>query len=346
MFSWSYRALSTDAARLFRLLGVHPGPDISGPAAASLAGVPRVQARGLLAELTRAHLLSEPSPGRFRLHDLLRAYAAELAAADPGEQQAARCRLLDHYLHTAHPASALISTARQPITLTVADDTVTPELIDDAERAYAWFTVEDPILVAAISLAVDHGFDQHAWQLQWSISPYLGRRRTPQVEIDTLLLAIGAAERLGDRSMNARQLNGLALAYLRGGDFDAAHRCLARALDLFTDLGDAVGRSRIHATIAAILLDEGRLSEALDHAREAHAIIESTGDHHRDERRAYGDHHGVPRARRVTAGHPPQRVGDPELRRDWAIPPPPAGRGSFWAEPITSLAITPKRLPV
>jgi tetratricopeptide (TPR) repeat protein len=212
------------------------------------------------------------------LHDLLRAYAAELAATDPPEQRAARHRLLDHYLHTAHPASVLISGARQPITLTPPDDTVVVERLDDAERAYAWFTAEEPILVAAVSLAVDHGFDGHAWRLQWCVSPYLNRRRTPQVEIDLLLRALDAVERLGDRPMQARLLNGLALAYLRGADADAAHRCLARALDLFTDLGDAVGRSRIHTTISATLSEQGRLAEALGHARQAHAIIESTGD--------------------------------------------------------------------
>src|SRR5205823_13068251 len=79
VFACSYRALSAGAARLFRLLGLHPGPDIALPAAASLAATPPAQARALLAELTRAHLLSEHIPGRYALHDLLRAYATEQA---------------------------------------------------------------------------------------------------------------------------------------------------------------------------------------------------------------------------------------------------------------------------
>ena len=74
VFSWSYRGLGTEAARLFRLLGLHPGPDISIPAAASLAGLPHDQTRQLLDHLTRAHLLTEHAPGRFEFHDLLRAY--------------------------------------------------------------------------------------------------------------------------------------------------------------------------------------------------------------------------------------------------------------------------------
>ena len=87
VFSWSYRALSDpDAARMFRLLGLHPGPDISLAAAASLAAVRPGQARAPLAELTGAHLLAEHTPGRYACHDLLRAYAAEqaLARRQPG----------------------------------------------------------------------------------------------------------------------------------------------------------------------------------------------------------------------------------------------------------------------
>src|SRR5204862_1353220 len=79
VFSWSYRALTPATARLFRLLGLHPGPDVSTAAAASLAGLPPDRARPLLGELTRKHLLTEHNPGRYTFHDLLRAYAAELA---------------------------------------------------------------------------------------------------------------------------------------------------------------------------------------------------------------------------------------------------------------------------
>jgi tetratricopeptide (TPR) repeat protein len=278
VFSWSYQALSPAAARMFRLLGVHPGPDISGPAAASLVGAARSEARGHLAELTRANLISEHSPGRYNLHDLLRAYASELAATDGEEAQAARRRLLDHYLHTAHPASPLISTARKPITLVEMDDGVTPERIDDMERAYAWFTAEDRILIAAVSFAAAHGFDHHTSQLQWSISPFLNRRRSPQIEIDLMIVAIGAVDRLNDRPMKARMLHGLGLAHLRSGDFNPAHRCLAEALDLLIDLGDVIGQSRMHSVMCAAFGEQGRLPEALHHAHEAHRLIEPTGD--------------------------------------------------------------------
>lgn len=103
VFSWSYAQLSADAARLFRLLGLHPGPDVSVAAVASLAGTSKSGAGSLLAELTRAHLIAEHLPGRYAVHDLLRAYAAEQARAtdSDAERHQASHRALDYYLHTA-----------------------------------------------------------------------------------------------------------------------------------------------------------------------------------------------------------------------------------------------------
>ena len=107
VLSWSYHQLDAPAARLFRLLGLHPGPDISAAAAASLAALPLDEGRRRLGELTRAHLLAEHPGGRFWCHDLLRAYAAELTqlADSAAGRRAATGRMLDHYLHTAHSAA-------------------------------------------------------------------------------------------------------------------------------------------------------------------------------------------------------------------------------------------------
>jgi DNA-binding XRE family transcriptional regulator len=119
VFSWSYDLLRSPAARMFRLLGLHPGPDISVPAATSLAGLPLGDAAGLLAELSGAHLIEERVPGRYAFHDLMRSYAAEQAmvADDAQRRQDAVERVLDHYLHTAHAAELLLYPARDPITV-------------------------------------------------------------------------------------------------------------------------------------------------------------------------------------------------------------------------------------
>ena len=109
MFSWSYQRLSTGSARMFRLLGLHPGPDITASAAASLAGLDEAEGRRMLRELSRAQLLAERHPGRYTLHDLLRAYAADQGRVhdSPSERAAAVGRLLDHYLRTGSNAAFL-----------------------------------------------------------------------------------------------------------------------------------------------------------------------------------------------------------------------------------------------
>ena len=160
VFAWSYLRLSTPARRLFRLLGLHYGPDIAAPAVASLAGMAREQIRPALAELARAHLVTERVPGRFAFHDLLRAYATELAGAHDSDdyRRAARRRMLDHYLHSAYRADELLSQFRdRPFTLAGAGAGVAPERPTDQKQALAWFESEHAVLVTALRQAT--GFD-------------------------------------------------------------------------------------------------------------------------------------------------------------------------------------------
>jgi DNA-binding SARP family transcriptional activator len=167
VFSWSYRTLSRPGARLFRLVGVHPGPDIAASAAASLAGVPLSVARGLLAELTGAHLLAQPCPGRYTCHDLLRVYAAEQAQAneDAAQRRAAVRRFLDHYLHTAWAAGRLLDPLREQVPLGRLAAGVTPERITGPGQALAWFRAERRVLRGVTTLAAASGLATHAAQL-------------------------------------------------------------------------------------------------------------------------------------------------------------------------------------
>jgi DNA-binding SARP family transcriptional activator len=168
VFSGSYRALSPAAARVFRLLGLHPGPDLTLPAAASLAGQPTRQVRPQLVELTQAHLVSEHIPGRYTTHDLLRAYAIELARRlDPDAgRRAAVHRMLDHYLHTAALAGRLSHPPREQIAVPAALPGVTVADLADRQQALAWLAEERPVLLAVVQLAADSGrFPLHALQL-------------------------------------------------------------------------------------------------------------------------------------------------------------------------------------
>jgi DNA-binding SARP family transcriptional activator len=198
VFSWSYRAVSPPAARLFRLAGLHPGPDLTAAAAGSLAGIPLREARAVLAELAAANLLTEHVPGRYACHDLLRAYATEQALAqdgDDGSRRAVAHRLLDHYVHTAHAAALLVEPRRDPLDLAPPRAGVTPEPLPDTCAALAWFRAEQAVLFAAIRQAAEFGFHARTWELAWTLTTYLQRRGHWQECADTHLNLAWLAQR-------------------------------------------------------------------------------------------------------------------------------------------------------
>ncbi|HET8658646.1 MAG TPA: tetratricopeptide repeat protein [Micromonosporaceae bacterium] len=279
VFSWSYHTLRAPAARLFRLLGVHPGPDITIPAAASLAGVPPREATAAVGELTRANLLTEHTAGRFTFHDLLRAYATELAhdAEPEAERRAAAQRALDHYLRTAYAADQLLNPERDPITLPPAGPGVTPEEHTDRGQAMAWFGAEHRVLLAAADRAAAAGLDVHAWQLPWVLADFFNLRGHGQDLATTQHTALEAARRLADRQAQAHIHRTLARACAWRGGYEEAHLHLDQALGLYAELGDQIGLAHIHLNIGSVLGRQGRHREALEHAQRAHALYRATG---------------------------------------------------------------------
>jgi tetratricopeptide (TPR) repeat protein len=271
VFSWSYKRLTAAAARLFRLLGLQPGPDIATPAAASLAALPVARVRRLLGELARAHLVTEHVPGRYAFHDLLRAYAADLAhTTDPDEQHhAAIHRLFDHYLHTAHAAARLLYPAGHPVAPAPPQPGVTPEHPADHEQALAWFSVDHAVLLAVVDHAHTTGFDTHTWQLAWTLSTFLARRGYWHDQAAIGRVALTAAQRLGDPTAQALAHRTLARAYSQLGRLDDAHTHLNRALDLTAQAGDQVGQAYVHNTLAYLWRRRGCYWESLDHSRQA-----------------------------------------------------------------------------
>ena len=272
MFSWSYENLAPDAARMFRLLGVHPGPDIAVPAAASLAGTepPRAAA---CCRRWRAHLLIEHVPGRFAFHDLLRVYAAELvrAADSDGERRATAHRVLDHYLHTAHAAAALSQLNREPLTLRPPRPGSVPEHLPGEGSALAWFKAENQILRTAIAQAVADGFDAHAWQLTCTLAPFVHRSGHWHQQEWSIVLAtaLAAAQRQGDIAGQARVHWELGFIRTRLGRHDDALSHLSRALDMYRRLGDRAGQANSHLGLALLFDQQGRDGEAVRHAERA-----------------------------------------------------------------------------
>jgi tetratricopeptide (TPR) repeat protein len=271
VLSWSYHTLSAPAARLFRLLGLHPGPDLGLPAAASLADIPVREAQRLLGELSRAHLLTEQTPGRHTFHDLLRAYASELAhTAEPdGEQHRALHRILDHYLHTAHAAASLLEPRRDPIDLAPARTGVLPEQISDPVQALRWFGAEHWSLFAAVPGACAGGFDTHAWQLTWALGPYINRRGNWDDLVAVQIIALEAVRRLADPGAEAHLHRSLGMSYGQLGRYDKAHAELGQALALAASVGDHSGQANIHHNFTWVYYNQHRPAEALAHAQQA-----------------------------------------------------------------------------
>jgi DNA-binding SARP family transcriptional activator len=271
VFSWSIQQLSPAAARMFRLLGIHPGPDITASAAASLAGLDPHQARPLLRELSRGHLLTEHTPGRYVCHDLLRAYAADQAHAtdSDSDRHEATARLLAHYLHTAHAAALLLKPSREPVTIAASRPGVTPEHLDDYQQALAWFEAEHQVLMAAVSLAAAAGFGVHAWQISWTMTPFLKLRAQWQDQAAIHLTALAAATRLGDTAGQAMSRRFLGDAYARLADYGEARAHLTACLELYRELGDRAGEARAHQSLGWLAVTQGRHDDALSHSEQA-----------------------------------------------------------------------------
>lgn len=283
VFSWSSRAVSAAAARLFRLLALHPGPDLCLPAAAALAGLPVRRARPLLAELTGLHLVTEHSPGRYAFHDLLRAHAGELVHErhTEADRAAALNRLHHHYLHTVHAADRLLAPNADPLPPPPAPEGVHPEPLADDDRALAWLTAEHAVLLAVVETAAASGQpvqERLACQLAWSLEPFFDRRGHWHDGLAVQRTALDAARRLADPALEARGLRGLARVEGRLGLHSRSVPRLERALELFTELGDDTGRAHTHRSLGWECDQRGDLPGALRHNRFALGLFRTLGD--------------------------------------------------------------------
>ena len=284
VLSWSLRYLDEAARGMFTLLGLHPGPDISVSAAASMAGTTAAEAEAALRELSDANLVVEQTPGRFSCHDLLRSYAAELAedSLGPARRQAAIRRVLDHYLRTAYVADRLLSATRDPITVVASLPNLVPaqgtaEGLVTAEDALEWFREERSVLVSAITLAADSGLTAHAWQLAWCLVTYLEwQGHWPDWEA-TQRTALAAAQRGRDAAGQAHAERQLGRLRLRRGPHAAAEAHLIRALGHFRDAGDCVGQARVELDVAMACERLGRYADAIPHILRAHDMFRAIG---------------------------------------------------------------------
>jgi DNA-binding SARP family transcriptional activator/tetratricopeptide (TPR) repeat protein len=277
IFSWSYETLGDETARLFRLVaGLHPGPDSTITAAASLAGVPVSRVRASLGELTRANLLTEHAPGRYSCHDLLRAYASELCEARDADRDAARHRIVDHHVHTAYAAALHLHGHIETIAPAAPRPGVCASDFAGPDEAMAWFTAERPALLAALKLAADLSLDRQVCHLARALFVFLHRRGRWHDRAETQRAAVAAARRLGDPVEQSRAHRNLAFALADLGRFDDAHRNLDAALERSHD--DPAGQAWTHYHRDLVYVIQGREADALNAARRAHDLFDQLGD--------------------------------------------------------------------
>jgi tetratricopeptide (TPR) repeat protein len=295
VFSWSLRHLGATAAQMFGLLGLHRGPDISLPAAASLAGLHGSAARAALTELADASLVTEHRPGRYLLHDLLRAYAAEHAAASYGPDwcRAALIRGFDHYVHTLVTYSGFhpLKFAADP-----AAPGVTPErLAGDAELT-AWLIAEHPVLSQAVVQAAEADCPASAWRLFAVFAQSVCRHGQWQSWQEAGRAALAAASAAGDDNGSGWTRLWLGTICFSSADISRARVELALAIEAFERSGDVHRQAVAHTYLAdALTITErvfgqrldpprtdadrpGWLNECLVHARRALALYHQAGD--------------------------------------------------------------------
>jgi tetratricopeptide (TPR) repeat protein/DNA-binding XRE family transcriptional regulator len=275
VFSWSYQALGPAAARLFRLLALNPGPDFSAAAAVSLHGGTEAEARKALRALAEAHLVEPLHGGRYRLHDLLRLYAAELLDAEP-DRDAALDRLLDWFLNGANACRAALYPAMVALPL--------PESSGEryeltAEAAVRWLKDEWENLIAAVEVAAAHGRPRFAWLVADATRGYawLSMLGNDGVRIGEAALAAasGARDPLG---LAAAELV-LAVGLMRSNLLEETIEHFRNAADHARSAGWAAGAASAEGNLALACYRRGRMREGLEHAYTALHAFRAIGEH-------------------------------------------------------------------
>ena len=267
VLSWSYHQLSARAARLYRLLALHPGPDSSVGAAASLAGLPVPDAEATLSELVSMNMATVDVDGRYRRHGLLEAFAAERLAAEESEAErdAAFRRLVDHYLRAAVSANVYGATVAVPSPADLsppAPDTVSTAITDTAS-GIAWFDAEREVLSALVPAVAAARMDVEVWQLACALSAGLTRIGRLQEDVANARLALDAARRLADPVAEAHVHRMFGRDLPRLGDPEGGLRHLDLALELYTAAGHAQGIAETKRTVANVRVVQGDLAAAV-----------------------------------------------------------------------------------
>jgi DNA-binding SARP family transcriptional activator/Tfp pilus assembly protein PilF len=280
VFSWSCRHLDTVSAQAFRLAGLHPGPDFGPHAVAALTGATLQDSRGVLDLLARAHLIQQPRSGRYGMHDLLRAYARELAAAhdDQDGQHAALTRLFDYYLHSAAAAMDTLHPAERHRRPRIPPASTPAPPVTGPAAARAWLDAERANLVAITAHAAGHGWPEHATWLAATMFRYLDAGSYTQEAIIIYTHARAAARQTGDHAAEANTLMNVAGVYWQQSRYQQAADHLQQALALSRQIGDRGCEAATLTSLGVLCIAQGRYQEAHTTIAQALDIYRQAGD--------------------------------------------------------------------
>jgi tetratricopeptide (TPR) repeat protein len=313
-FEVSYQQLAEADARLFRMLGLHPGPDFTATAAAALAGTDDDAAERALGRLAAAHLIAEDTVGRFALHDLLRLFAraAGRQADILEDRNAAETRLVRHYENLV----AFLDSCLDPKLRSAAEQDGKP--LSSMRQALAVFQAERPSLLAALGLAVQRGWDEETRRLSasmagaltilrylddllavreaalaaarqagetraegWALSnlgeAYRRQRRFPEA-ITSYQQALVIFRKFDDRRAEGLALNDLGIAYRELRGFDEAITSYQQALVIFREVGDRQGEGLALNNLGIAHRKLRRFDEAITSYQQALVIFRDAGD--------------------------------------------------------------------
>ncbi|NEW69234.1 tetratricopeptide repeat protein [Streptomyces rhizosphaericus] len=279
-FDLSYRDLPPHLQHLFRHLSLHPGPDIDPYATAALAGIPLARARRHLETLYVDHLVEEPAPHRYRLHDLLREYAHTLTTHDPTETRSqATQRLLAYYTHTAQTADHHLNTTPRSHTHPTITPDAAPELTT-RERALAWMRTEYPNLLACAHHTTGRAQPAHFLALAEAMAAFL-RQQGPWDQAVTLhQTAAETAHQTNDLHGEAGALRNLGQVRRLTGDYAGATELTGQVLKLYRSLGNRHGEANALRNLGQVRQLTGDYAGATELTGQALHLFRSLGDRH------------------------------------------------------------------
>ncbi|TDO35627.1 DNA-binding SARP family transcriptional activator [Kribbella sp. VKM Ac-2527] len=265
VFSWSYRALDDEAARLFRMLSLYPFRRFAPSAVAALTGRDERAATRLLRRLTDLHLTVETGPNRFQLHDLLRAYAAErFGETDtPEDARVAWERLLDWAVHSAHAARRVLGEPNRLKYLAEPLPDTVPESFADQQAALTWFDVELRGLMAMVKEGAARGLHAGAASLGLLLWTHLGRLVSPDESIAIQQISAESGRLVGNRMIEALAHNQLGTSYGARGDLDRTETELTRALRAFEAIGAEAGIALVRGNLGFLYQLRGEYDESI-----------------------------------------------------------------------------------